>query len=116
MIDKDLASSLLAQRLGADRLLLLTDVDAVFQDFGMPDEQKIESIGALGLVTDQFSAGSMRPKLEAAKNFVNATNHTAAIGRLEDALEITSGTVGTMIIAGPSMLKIRTYPLHKGAT
>ncbi len=107
VIDKDLASSLIAQRLGADKLLLLTDVDAVFENFGKPDEQRIVSIGALGLDTNHFSAGSMRPKLDAAKSFVNVTSHTAAIGRLEDALEITNGTAGTMIIAGPSMLKIR---------
>jgi carbamate kinase len=113
VIDKDLVSSLIAQHLGADRLLLLTDVEAVFQDFGEPDEQRIASIGALALVTGNFPAGSMRPKLTAAQNFVNATKNPAAIGRLEAALEVANGIAGTMIIAGPSVLKIRTDSRRK---
>lgn len=107
VIDKDLASTLAARQLQADMLLLLTDVDAVYQDFGKPGEQGITSIGALGLVTDDFAAGSMRPKLEAAKGFVEATGRAAAIGRLDDALAIVNGMAGTMILAGANSIKFR---------
>ncbi len=108
VIDKDLASALVARNVGADLLLLLTDVDAVYQDFGKPNARKIASIGALALVKDQFAAGSMRPKLEAAKMFADATGHSAAIGRLEDALAVTKGTAGTMVLAGPSAIENRS--------
>lgn len=107
VIDKDLASTLVARNVGADMLLLLTDVDAVYQDFGKPTAQKIASIGALALDSDQFAAGSMRPKIEGAMNFVIATGHSAAIGRLEDALAIAKGTRGTMITPGSSAIEIR---------
>jgi len=107
VIDKDLASTIVARHIGADILLLLTDVDAVYQDFGKPTAQRIASIGALGLDKDQFAAGSMRPKIEAAGIFAIATGHPAAIGRLEDALAVCQGTRGTMIVARPSAIKLR---------
>jgi carbamate kinase len=107
VIDKDRASALLASQLGADMLLLLTDVDAVYLDFGTPEARRIKSVGAAALTADQFASGSMRPKIEAAKNFVTATGHTAAIGRLEDAAAIVHGHAGTKIEAGGSKIEIR---------
>ncbi|MBY0611228.1 MAG: carbamate kinase [Beijerinckiaceae bacterium] len=111
VIDKDLASALVARRLGADMLLLLTDVDAVYQDFGQPAAKRIASIGAQALDADQFAAGSMRPKLEAAEIFTTATGRPAAIGRLEDALAVATGEAGTVIVAGQSALNLRNDPL-----
>jgi carbamate kinase len=106
VIDKDRASSLLANQLGAD-MLLLTDVDAVYLDFGTPQARQIKRVGASSLTSDQFASGSMRPKVEAAKTFVAATGHTAAIGRLEDAAAIIRGNAGTRIEAGGEEIEIR---------
>ena len=110
VVDKDLASALVARRLGADMLLLLTDVDAVYQDFGTANPRRIASIGAQALDADQFAAGSMRPKLEAAEIFTTATGHPAAIGRLEDALAVANGEAGTMVLPGQSAIEWRSDP------
>lgn len=97
VIDKDRASNLLAQNLGADVLLLLTDVDAVYLDFGQPEARSVARAGTEALAADQFAAGSMRPKIEAALAFATATGRIAAIGRLEDAASILRGEAGTTI-------------------
>lgn len=107
VIDKDRASALLADQLGADMLLLLTDVEGVYLNFGTPEAQRIKSVGAATLMADQFAAGSMRPKIEAATSFVAATGHTAAIGRLDDAAAIVRGDAGTKIEVGGSKIEIR---------
>lgn len=96
VIDKDKASALLAKKLGADMLLMLTDVDAVYKDWGTPLQSKIRE------TTTQISKmplanGSMKPKVEAACDFVNAINGKAGIGTLKDALRIIEGTAGTLI-------------------
>jgi carbamate kinase len=88
-------------------LLLMTDVDAVYLDFGTPQARRIKRVGASSLTSDQFASGSMRPKVEAAKTFVAATGHTAAIGRLEDAAAIIRGNAGTRIEAGGAEIEIR---------
>jgi carbamate kinase len=107
VIDKDRASALLANQLGADMLLLLTDVEAVYLNFGTPEAQRIRSVGAATLMADQFAAGSMRPKIEAATGFVAATGHTAAIGRLDDAAAIVRGDSGTKIEFGGLNIQVR---------
>ena len=100
VIDKDLASALLARQIGADMLLLLTDVDAVSLDFGTPQARRIARAGAASLSAGAFAAGSMRPKIEAATHFAALTGHPAAIGRLEDAVAMLEGKVGTLIMPG----------------
>lgn len=104
VIDKDRASALLARQLKADMLLLLTDVDAVYLDYGKPTMQRIALAGATSLVPDHYAAGSMRPKIEAATQFARDTGHLAAIGRLEDALDILGGRAGTLISAGDAQI------------
>ncbi len=99
VIDKDFASDLLARGLGADMLLLLTDVDAVYDAFGTPDARAIRLGTPASLSPARFPAGSMRPKLSAALAFAEATGRPAAIGRLEDAPAIVAGTQGTRIEA-----------------
>lgn len=99
VIDKDLASALLARQLDADMLLLLTDVDAVYGGYGTPDAHPIASVSVDALDPRDFASGSMRPKLEAAEDFVRKTGHPAAIGRLADALAIAEGRQGTRILA-----------------
>ncbi|MEO8683285.1 MAG: carbamate kinase [Devosia sp.] len=100
VIDKDRASALLARQLDADMLLLLTDVDAVYSDFGTPRSRPIARVGAKALSADEFAAGSMRPKIEAAVRFVSQTGKSASVGRLEDAVAMLAGTAGTLIEAG----------------
>ena len=97
VVDKDLASALLAAGLEADRLLLLTDVDAVYLDYGTDRERALRRATPEQLRQHAFAAGSMGPKVEAAAGFAEATGKVAAIGRLEDAVRLLSGEAGTRI-------------------
>jgi carbamate kinase len=99
VIDKDLASALLARQLGADRLLLLTDVDGVYLDWGSDSARRIERAGPRCLNPADFAAGSMRPKIEAAIGFAAETGRPASIGRLYDADNVLAGATGTRIDA-----------------
>jgi carbamate kinase len=91
VVDKDRASALLARQIRADALLLLTDVKAVFRDFGKERASAIDRITAGEAAQLTLPEGSMRPKVEAAVNFVQAGGAFAAIGRLEDALPLLDG-------------------------
>jgi carbamate kinase len=97
VVDKDLVTALLARDLEADALLLLTDVPALEKDFGTPSAQPIRRITTAELERLTFPAGSMGPKVEAARRFVQGTNRVAAIGRLQDAVELLAGAAGTTI-------------------
>lgn len=97
VIDKDLASALLARCLDADLLLLLTDVEAVIRHWGTPRAEPIARTTPSELRELRFATGSMGPKVEAACRFVEATGAAAAIGALEDAARIVAGEAGTII-------------------
>ncbi len=97
VIDKDLASSLLARELGADAFIMLTDVDAVYRDWSEPGARAIRRISPQAMRQFSFEAGSMGPKVEAACEFVEQTGSLAGIGLLKDAQEILSGQSGTVI-------------------
>ena len=97
VIDKDLASGLLARELKADALLLLTDVDAVYRDWGTPHARAIRRITPQALRELDFAPGSMGPKVRAACEFVEQTGGMAGIGQLNDALAILDGKAGTVI-------------------
>ena len=97
VIDKDLAGGLLAQELGADAFLMLTDVEAVYQDWGTPEQRPIRKISPGKLAGMSFAAGSMGPKVEAAGAFASAPGRIAGIGRLEDARAILEGRSGTLV-------------------
>lgn len=97
VVDKDLASALLARRLSADMLLLLTDVDAVYTDFGTPSARALGRVSPENLAPSHFPAGSMGPKVAAAVAFADETGKTAAIGRLADAMAIIGGARGTLV-------------------
>ncbi|WP_432283762.1 carbamate kinase [Aminobacter sp. BA135] len=99
VIDKDLASSLLARQLDADFLLMLTDVDAAYENWGTPRARPLDQVSVSELSLDDFAPGSMRPKMAAAIEFAHATGRPGAIGRLEDASAIVAGTRGTRIHA-----------------
>ena len=101
VIDKDASSALLARQLGADALLLLTDVDAVYHDFGRADASPLPALDVAQARAMQLPAGSMGPKLLAACDFAEAGGF-GGIGRLEDALAILEGRAGTRVSrAGP---------------
>lgn len=97
VIDKDLASSLLARALRADALLLLTDVDAVYHDFGTPRAAPIRRATVSELRALSFAPGSMGPKVAAACEFA-ATGGFAGIGALDAVAAILQGAAGTRIV------------------
>jgi carbamate kinase len=97
VIDKDLASALLAMALRADAFLMLTDVHAVFRDWGPVPENPIRRASPDALAALSFASGSMAPKIEAACRFVTAAGGVAAVGRCADAAAILRGEAGTTI-------------------
>ncbi len=97
VIDKDLAAALLARDIGANALLLLTDVDAVYLEWATPAARALREATPRELRRHHFAAGSMGPKIEAACRFVEATRGFAGIGRLEDAFHIIEGRRGTIV-------------------
>jgi carbamate kinase len=98
VIDKDLTASLLAVELGAERLVLLTDVDGVHDQHGLPDERTIRRVTVGELRERAFPAGSMGPKVEAVCRFVERTGREAGIGSLDDAAAVAVGDAGTVIV------------------
>jgi carbamate kinase len=97
VVDKDLTATLLAQAVGADALLLLTDVEAVADGYGTPQARPIRQTTAHDLRARSFAAGSMGPKVEAACRFAETTGGAAAIGRLDDACALLDGSAGTIV-------------------
>jgi carbamate kinase len=97
IIDKDHASRLLANDLQADALLMLTDIDGVYLGWGTAQRKRLQQVSPAELKDHVFSEGSMRPKVEAAAEFVSSGGGFAGIGRLEDALEILNHLAGTII-------------------
>ena len=99
VIDKDLAAALLAEAIGADVLLLLTDVPAVWTRWPMSEGEPIHQTTPAKLRTLSFAAGSMGPKVEAACRFVERTGRKAAIGAIDKAEAILEETAGTVVYA-----------------
>jgi carbamate kinase len=97
VVDKDLSASLLARRLEAHMLVLLTDVDGVYLDWGTDAERRAPVLDALVAERMELAAGSMGPKVRAAGRFAAATGGRAAIGALGDAAALVAGTTGTQI-------------------
>jgi carbamate kinase len=99
VIDKDLASQLLAREVGADVLVMATDVDGVYTDWGTPQQRRLDRVTPNELRTLPFAAGSMGPKVDAAARFVEGTGKRAAIGGLADIEAIVAGDAGTQVVA-----------------
>jgi carbamate kinase len=97
VVDKDLTASLLARDIGADALMLLTDVAAVEADYGTDHARPIRFANPGELRAQRFPAGSMGPKVEAACRFVESTDGRAMIGGLGRAVELLAGTCGTIV-------------------
>lgn len=101
VVDKDRASAILAREIGAHVLLILTDVDAVYHDFGTPRARPIRKLtlqeAEAMLAGDALAEGSMRPKLGAAVDFVRGGGERAVIARLDQGWEALRGDAGTEI-------------------
>ncbi|MFL5945366.1 MAG: carbamate kinase [Gaiellaceae bacterium] len=102
VIDKDLASALLAVDLAADVLAIVTDVDAVYSGWGTPQKKAIHATTPAELADAEFAAGSMGPKVRAAREFVERTGRMAAIGSIADTAALVRGEAGTVVTLGES--------------
>jgi carbamate kinase len=99
VVDKDACSELLARDIGADLFIMATDAEAVFLDWGTPQQRGIHRASPDAIQKHSFPAGSMGPKVDAACHFARATGRTAAIGALADIPGIVAGERGTLIDA-----------------
>ncbi|AOQ24906.1 Carbamate kinase 1 [Moorella thermoacetica] len=104
VIDKDRAATILASQVEAEVLFLLTDVERVCLDYGLPTQREVERLTVSEarryLAEGQFPPGSMGPKVEAAIAFVEAGGEKAIIGSLARAAEAVAGRSGTEVVAG----------------
>jgi carbamate kinase len=97
VVDKDLASAVLARELNVDLFVMATDGGGVFLDWGTPQAREVAEISTAELGRHTFAPGSMGPKVAAAIEFAEATGKVAAIGSLEDIGRIVAGTAGTRV-------------------
>ena len=101
VIDKDLASSLLAVEVGAELLVIVTDVEGVLSDFGTPKEKLIQRFSIKDAIDflghNQTGKGSMEPKVEAAVRFLKHGGKRAVITGLDAITSGVNGTAGTQI-------------------
>jgi carbamate kinase len=97
VIDKDLASALLAVDLRADALIIATDVDAVYADWGTPNQRAIRRATPRALAVAEFAEGSMGPKVRAACSFVEQVGGEAAIGSISDVAALLRNETGTVV-------------------
>jgi carbamate kinase len=112
VIDKDLASALLASDLGVDTLVLATDVDAVYDGYGTAQRRPIARATPDGLRRLRFAAGSMGPKVEAVCRFVERTGGRGVIGSLDEIDKLLSGRAGTQVLRDGAEL---TYEERKAS-
>jgi carbamate kinase len=102
VIDKDLASAVLAREVQAEKLMILTGVDRVALQFGTPEQKDLEQLtideAKLFLERGEFPKGSMGPKIQAAINFLEWGGEEVIISSIENAVEALNGNNGTRII------------------
>jgi carbamate kinase len=96
VVDKDACSELLAREVEADLFVMATDTEAVFVDWGTPQQKGIHEADPAAMAKYRFPAGSMGPKVDAACRFALATGRTAAIGALADIAAIVRGEKGSI--------------------
>jgi len=101
VIDKDRTAAVLGQKLNAEILMILTDVEQVALDFGSPNQKNLSTLTVADAekysTEGEFGEGSMGPKVEAACNFVKSGGEKAIISSLEKAKEALEGLTGTVI-------------------
>ncbi|WP_116830703.1 carbamate kinase [Pseudomonas syringae] len=107
VIDKDLCSAMLAEELESDLLLIATDVNAAYVDFGKPTQKAIGQAHPDEMDKLGFAVGSMGPKVQAACEFARHTGKVAAIGSLSDIEAIVQGHAGTRISTGQPGINYR---------
>jgi carbamate kinase len=107
VIDKDRASAVLAEGLHADLLVIATDVDAIYLDWGTPEQRAVTAAHPAALGELSLAAGSMGPKAEAAAAFAAATGKPCVIGSLEQLPGMLAGTAGTRVSVEVSGLQTR---------
>jgi carbamate kinase len=102
VVDKDRAAEVLALDIGADTLLILTNVKGAYRRFGTPEQELLRRLrageAAALLMAGEFGKGSMGPKVEAAVSFVRSGGRRAHIGLLEDGVAVVRGEAGTTIL------------------
>ena len=103
VIDKDFAAELLAENIGADALMILTEVEKVAINFGKPDQKDLSNLTYAECekycAEGQFAPGSMLPKVQAAMKFVKANpSKKAIISSLDKAIAAVAGKTGTHIV------------------
>lgn len=108
VVDKDLLAAQIAHTLNADYLLILTDVDGVYRDYGTDDEARLEAVSADELRdlhdAGEFPEGSMGPKVESACRFVEGESRrerVALITSLDEAQAALEGEAGTRVVESP---------------
>ncbi|MGN0062946.1 MAG: carbamate kinase [Nocardioides sp.] len=101
VVDKDLTAVLVAELVDADLLVLLTSVPAVMVNFGAPEQRALGDVGTEELrhhlEAGEFAVGSMRPKVEAALQFVDRPGRTALIGEIDEMEDVLVGASGTRL-------------------
>lgn len=100
VIDKDMSAAFLAKQINAEALLILTDADAVYLDWGKPTQNALRCTSPSELSKYEFEAGSMGPKVQASCEFIKQGGKLVGIGSLEDGVRILQGVAGTNIIRG----------------
>ena len=98
VVDKDLTAGLLARALQVDCLLIATDVDSVFLDWGKPEQKALGRVTPEFLKTHVFAAGSMDPKVKTVCEFVKASGKRAVIGSLNQLEAMLAGDAGTQVV------------------
>ncbi len=104
VIDKDRAAAVLAKNVGAERLIILTNVAEVYVDFGKPNQRALEKISLSDIIelhkSGEFPPGSMGPKIEAAIDFIQSGGEEVIISHAMELLEACDGNAGTHIVPG----------------
>jgi carbamate kinase len=102
VIDKDLASARLAEEVGIDLLVIVTDVQGVALNFGQPDQRYLTTLtcdeASRHIHEGHFSAGAMLPKVQAAVQFVTSTGKRAAIAGIDHIVDAVAGKSGTSFV------------------
>jgi carbamate kinase len=103
VVDKDLAAAILARDVGAQTMMILTDVDAAYRNYGSPEQERLARLSTDEaremLDRGEFGSGSMGPKVLGAIRFVESGGRRSVIGSLDRALDALDGEVGTTIVA-----------------
>lgn len=107
VIDKDLCSALLAEQLEAELLVIATDVDGVYLDWGTPQQRRINEAHPDQLELLGFAPGSMGPKVQAACEFARNTGKTAVISSLADIEAIVQGRAGSRVSLSTAEIEYR---------